>query len=528
MSLPGHAQIVIVGGGIAGCSTAYHLAKLGRTDVLLLEQGKLTSGTTWHAAGLVGQMRPNRNMTVMSKYGIELYATLEAETGLATGWKQCGSVNVARTPERMKVLKKQATMANSFGVECHLISPREAGERYPVMRTDDLQGAIWLPGDGKANPADLCMSLAKGARNRGVKMVEDVEVTGVIIEGGRAVGVRTRQGDVRCEVLVNCAGQWARQFGALAGVNVPLYSAEHFYIVTGKIDGVHPMLPVMRDPDGFIYYKEEVGGLVMGGFEPKAKPWKMDPIPSTFQFELLDEDWDQFEPLMTNALHRTPCLETAEIKMLLNGPESFTPDGNFILGESPELRNYFVCAGFNSAGIANSGGAGRPGGGMDCGGRAQHRSLGRGRSPLWRVHRQPQGAGCAHRRNPGLALRDALAAPGAGDSPAPADIAPVRSSGRAGRRVWQPQRLGASQLLPAAGPGHAGPHARSSGLAALDDRRTEGHAGSRGALRSNVFFQVAAAGPRRIGGSATPVRQRHGRAGRQDGLHRAAQRAGRL
>ena len=359
MSLPGHAQIVIVGGGIAGCSTAYHLAKLGRTDVLLLEQGKLTSGTTWHAAGLVGQMRPNRNMTVMSKYGIELYATLEAETGLATGWKQCGSVNVARTPERMKVLKKQATMANSFGVECHLISPREAGERYPVMRTDDLQGAIWLPGDGKANPADLCMSLAKGARNRGVKMMEDVEVTGVIIEGGRAVGVRTRQGDVRCEVLVNCAGQWARQFGALAGVNVPLYSAEHFYIVTGKIDGVHPMLPVMRDPDGFIYYKEEVGGLVMGGFEPKAKPWKMDPIPSTFQFELLDEDWDQFEPLMTNALHRTPCLETAEIKMLLNGPESFTPDGNFILGEAPELRNYFVCAGFNSAGIANSGGAGR-------------------------------------------------------------------------------------------------------------------------------------------------------------------------
>ncbi len=359
MSLPTHADIIIVGGGIAGCSTAYHLAKLGRTNVLLLEQGKLTSGTTWHAAGLVGQMRPNRNMTQMSKYGIELYATLEAETGLATGWKQCGSVNVARTPERMKVLKKQVAMANSFGVECHLITPQEAGSKYPVMRTDDLQGAIWLPGDGKANPADLCMSLAKGARNRGVKMVEGVEVTGVIIENGRAAGVRTAQGDVRCEVIINCAGQWARQFGKLAGVNVPLYSAEHFYIVTGKIEGVHPMLPVMRDPDGFIYYKEEVGGLVMGGFEPQAKPWKVDPIPSTFQFELLDEDWDQFEILMTNAMHRTPCLETAEIKMLLNGPESFTPDGNFILGEAPELHNYFVCAGFNSAGIANSGGAGR-------------------------------------------------------------------------------------------------------------------------------------------------------------------------
>ncbi len=359
MTLPGHAEIVIVGGGIVGCSVAYHLAKLGKTDVLLLEQGKLTSGTTWHAAGLVGQMRPNRNMTQMSKYGIDLYACLEAETGLATGWKQCGSVNVASTPERMKVLRKQVAMANSFGVECHEISAKEAGDKYPIMRTDDLQGAIWLPGDGKANPADLCMSLAKGARNRGVKMHEGVEVTGVIIENGRAVGIHTAQGDVRCEVIVNCAGQWARQFGKLAGVNVPLYSAEHFYIVTGKIAGVHPMLPVMRDPDGFIYYKEEVGGLVMGGFEPKAKPWKMDPIPATFQFELLDEDWDQFEPLMTAAMHRTPCLETADIKMLLNGPESFTPDGNFILGEAPELRNYFVCAGFNSAGIANSGGAGR-------------------------------------------------------------------------------------------------------------------------------------------------------------------------
>ncbi|CAN7553561.1 GcvT family protein [Polaromonas sp. LjRoot131] len=359
MNIPTQAQIIIVGGGIAGCSVAYHLAKMGKTDVLLLEQGKLTSGTTWHAAGLVGQMRPNRNMTQMSKYGIELYALLEAETGLATGWKQCGSVNVARTPERMKVLKKQVAMANSFGVECHEISPQEAGDKYPIMRTDDLQGAIWLPGDGKANPADLCMSLAKGARNRGVKMAEGIEVTGVITENGKAVGVRTAQGEVRCEVIVNCAGQWARQFGRLAGVNVPLYSAEHFYIVTGKIPGVHPMLPVMRDPDGFIYYKEEVGGLVMGGFEPQAKPWKMDPIPSTFQFELLDEDWDQFEPLMTAALHRTPCLETAEVKMLLNGPESFTPDGNFILGEAPELRNFFVCAGFNSAGIANSGGAGR-------------------------------------------------------------------------------------------------------------------------------------------------------------------------
>jgi 4-methylaminobutanoate oxidase (formaldehyde-forming) len=362
MTLPTQARIVIVGGGIAGCSTAYHLAKLGQTDVLLLEQGQLTCGTTWHAAGLVGQMRPNRNQTRMSTYGIELYAQLEAETGLATGWKQCGSINVARTPERMQVLRKQAALARSFGIEVEAISAQRAGEMYPLLRTDDLQGAIWIPGDGKANPADLTMSLAKGARNRGVKIVEGVEVTGVTSERGRVSGVRVQidgaPHEIACETLVNCAGQWARQFGRLAGVNVPLYSAEHFYIVTDRIEGVHPMLPVMRDPDGFIYYKEEVGGLVMGGFEPKAKPWTVDPIPSTFRFELLGEDWDQFEILMLNAIHRTPCLETAKIKMLLNGPESFTPDGNFILGEAPELRNYFVAAGFNSAGIANSGGAG--------------------------------------------------------------------------------------------------------------------------------------------------------------------------
>ena len=362
MPLPTQARIVIVGGGIAGCSTAYHLASLGETDVLLLEQGQLTCGTTWHAAGLVGQMRPNRNQTRMSTYGIELYARLEAETGLATGWRQCGSVNVARTPERMQVLRKQAALARSFGVEVEVIGAQRIGALWPLLRTEDLQGGLWIPGDGKANPADLTMSLAKGARNRGVKIVEGVEVTGVPSERGRVSGVRvTHDGetrDIACEIVVNCAGQWARQFGRLAGVNVPLYSAEHFYIVTDRIDGVHPMLPVLRDPDGLIYYKEEVGGLVMGGFEPQAKPWKVDPIPSTFRFELLGEDWDQFEILMTNAIHRTPCLETARIKMLLNGPESFTPDGNFILGEAPELRNYFVAAGFNSAGIANSGGAG--------------------------------------------------------------------------------------------------------------------------------------------------------------------------
>ena len=362
-TIPSQAQVVVVGGGIAGASTAYHLAKLGCTDVVLLEQGKLTCGTTWHAAGLVGQLRATRNATRMSRYGIELYSTLEAETGLATGWKQCGSLNVAKTPERLKLLKRQMARARSFGIEFEFITPAEAGDMYPLMRTDDLSGAVWIPGDGKANPTDLTQSLAKGARFGGVRIVEDAHVTGIVVEKGAVAGVRYRHGGderyFRCETIVNCAGQWARDFGKLAGVNVPLFPAEHFYVVTRPIPGVHPDLPVMRDPDGYIYYKEEVGGLVMGGFEPVAKPWKVTQIPDRFEFQLLPEDWDQFEPLMTNAIHRTPCLETAEIRMLLNGPESFTPDGNFILGETPELRRYFVCAGFNSAGIANAGGAGR-------------------------------------------------------------------------------------------------------------------------------------------------------------------------
>lgn len=358
-TLPAHAEIVIVGGGIAGASVAYHLAKLGKKDVLLLEQGSLTCGTTWHAAGLVGQMRPNRSMTRMSQYGIQLYASLEAETGLATGWKQCGSVNVARTPERWIVFRRQAAMARSFGIEVDLITPREALEKWPLLRADDLQGALWFPHDGKANPADLTQSLAKGARNLGVRIVQGVRATGVKLANGAVAGVATSAGEVGCKVLVNCTGQWAREFGALAGVNVPLHSAEHFYIVTGPIAGVHPMLPVMRDPDGYIYFKEEVGGLVMGGFEPCAKPWGMDGIPEKFEFQLLPEDWDQFEILMRNAIHRVPALEKAGVKTLLNGPESFTPDGNFILGEAPEARNYFVAAGFNSAGIANGGGAGK-------------------------------------------------------------------------------------------------------------------------------------------------------------------------
>ncbi|NOV16923.1 FAD-dependent oxidoreductase [Ensifer adhaerens] len=358
-NFPTQAQVVIIGGGIIGCSVAYHLTKLGWTDVVLLEQGQLSGGTTWHAAGLVGQLRSHANMTSLIKYSTQLYSELEAETGLATGWKNCGSVSVARSADRMTVLKRTAASARAQGVAIEVISPKEAQDLWPVMAIDDLAGAVWLPGDGKANPTDLTQSLAKGARNRGARIIERVRVTGIVTADGAVTGVETDQGAITAEIVVNCAGQWARKVGLMCGVSVPLHSAEHMYIVTGRIEGVHSDLPVMRDPDGYIYFKEEVGGLVMGGFEPEAKPWGMAGIPDDFEFALLPDDWDQFEILMQSALQRVPQLATSEVKKFYNGPESFTPDNNFMLGEAPELKNFYVGAGFNSMGIASAGGAGR-------------------------------------------------------------------------------------------------------------------------------------------------------------------------
>ena len=358
-TFPDTAHAVVIGGGVIGCSVAYHLTKLGWRDVVLLEQGRLTCGTTWHAAGLVGQLRAHQNMTRLVQYSAQLYQTLEAETGQATGWKQCGSILVARTPERVTLFKRIASAARAQGVACEIISIEEAARKYPVMRTDDLLGALWLPEDAKVNPADVTQALAKGARMGGARIVEQTRVTAIHQEDGVATGVATTRGDIKAEVVINCAGQWAKQTGRMCGVTVPLHSAEHMYIVTGRIDGVHPDLPVLRDPDGYIYVKEEVGGLLMGGFEPVAKPWAMDGIPENFEFGMLPDDWDQFQILMENALIRLPCLETAEIKTFMNGPESFTPDNNFIMGEAPELKNFFVAAGFNSIGIASGGGAGR-------------------------------------------------------------------------------------------------------------------------------------------------------------------------
>jgi len=356
--IPSHAQIIVIGGGIIGCSTAYHLARDHKAQVILLEQGQITSGSTWHAAGLVGQLRSSASITQVLKYSVDLYTTLEAETGLATGWKQNGGLRLACNPERWTEIKRQATTAHSFGMEMALLSPKEAQDLWPVMNISDVVGAAFLPTDGQANPTDITQSLAKGARMHGVTIFEGIKVTGISVKEGAVEAVQTDRGEITCDKLVNCAGQWAREIGRLAGVSVPLQSMQHQYLVTEPIEGIKSDLPTLRDPDRLIYFKEEVGGLVMGGYEPNPIAWAVDGIPDKFQFQLLEDDWDHFEQLMEQALERVPALETAGIKSMTNGPESFTPDGNYIMGEAPEVRGFFVGAGFNAYGIAAGGGAG--------------------------------------------------------------------------------------------------------------------------------------------------------------------------
>ncbi len=358
MTLPAQAQIVVIGGGIIGCSTAYHLARDHKADVVLLEQGKLTSGSTWHAAGLVGQLRSSASITKVLKYSVELYKQLEQETGQATGWKMTGCLRLATTPDRWTEFKRLATTARSFGMEMDLVSAEEVRRMWPLMETSDLIGASWLPTDGQASPSDITQALAKGARMHGAKLHEGVRVTGFRMDGRRITHVETSQGAIACETVVNCAGQWARQVGAMAGVVVPLQPVKHQYIVTERIEGLSPDAPTIRDPDRRTYFKEEVGGLVMGGYEPDPQPWTLEDVPNDWEFRLFDDDWDHFEQHMTQAIARVPALETAGVKQMINGPESFTPDGNFILGRANACANMFVGAGFNAFGIASGGGAG--------------------------------------------------------------------------------------------------------------------------------------------------------------------------
>ncbi len=361
-NVPSSARVVIIGGGVIGCSVAYHLAKQGWKDVVLLERKQLTSGTTWHAAGLIAQLRATANMTKLAKYSQELYGNLEAETGVATGFKRVGSITAALTEERKEEIFRQAGMARAFGVEVEEISPTEVKERYEHLNIDGVTAGVYLPLDGQGDPANIALALAKGARQNGAKVIERTAVTKINRDGRRVTSVDWNNGDetgtITCDMIVNCGGMWGHEVGKMAGVNVPLHACEHFYIVTEAIEGLK-QLPVLRVPDECAYYKEDAGKMLLGAFEPNAKPWAMDGIPKDFEFDQLPEDFDHFEPILEAAVDRMPMLAEAGIHTFFNGPESFTPDDAYHLGLAPEMDNVWVAAGFNSIGIQSAGGAGQ-------------------------------------------------------------------------------------------------------------------------------------------------------------------------
>ncbi len=361
-ALPNKARVVIIGGGVIGCSVAYHLTKLGWEDVVLLERKQLTSGTTWHAAGLIAQLRATANMTKLAKYSQELYGGLEEETGVATGFKRVGSITVALTEERREEIYRQAAMARAFGVEVEEISNERVQEMYPHLNLEGVVGAVYLPLDGQGDPANIALALAKGARQRGGLIKERVKVTGMAKDGSRVTGVDWtdedgNSGHIEADMVVNCGGMWGHEVGRMAGVNVPLQACEHFYIVTEAIEGL-TQLPVLRVPDEHAYYKEDAGKFLLGAFEPESKPWAVDGIPDDFEFDQLQEDFDHFEPILEKAIERMPLLAEAGIHTFFNGPESFTPDDAYHLGLAPEMDNFWVAAGFNSIGIQSAGGAG--------------------------------------------------------------------------------------------------------------------------------------------------------------------------
>ncbi|WP_417829391.1 GcvT family protein [Thalassospira sp.] len=362
MSLPAKARVVIIGGGVIGCSVAYHLTKLGWKNVVLLERKELTSGTTWHAAGLIAQLRATANMTRLAKYSQELYGTLEDETGVATGFKRVGAITVALTEDRKEELFRQAAMARAFGVEIEEISPAEVGERYPHVNLEGVTAGVYLPKDGQGDPGNIALSLARGATKRGAKIYNRIKVTGMTRQGARITGVSWQaedgdQGEIACDMVVNCAGMWGREVGKMAGVNVPLHACEHYYIVTDNVPDLGS-LPVLRVPDECAYYKEDAGKILLGMFEPKAKPWGMNGIPDSFEFDELPPDFEHFEPILEMAINRMPLLGQTGIHTFFNGPESFTPDDAYHLGLAPGMDNVWVAAGFNSVGIQSAGGAG--------------------------------------------------------------------------------------------------------------------------------------------------------------------------
>jgi 4-methylaminobutanoate oxidase (formaldehyde-forming) len=357
--LPKEANVVVIGGGVIGCSIAYHLARLGFSDVVLLERQQLTSGTTWHAAGLVGQLRTSINMTKLAKYTSELYRGLEAETGQATGYRQSGSISIATNEERFEELRRSASMAKVFDLEVNVIDVAGIVDRYPIINADDVLGGIHIPSDGYANAVDISQALAKGARASGALIFQNTKVTGILHDGTGVTGVETADGTMAANTVVLCAGMWTRDLAASIGVNVPLHACEHYYALFESVEGLDPALPVLRDYDACTYYKYDAGKLLVGAFEPQAKPWGMGGIPEDFCFDEIAGDFEHFEPVLAGAMHRVPALENAGIQKFFCGPESFTPDVRYHIGRAPELENCFVAAGLNSIGLQSAGGIGK-------------------------------------------------------------------------------------------------------------------------------------------------------------------------
>ena len=356
--IPSHASVVVIGGGIMGCSTLYHLSKMGVTDAVLVERNKLTSGTTWHSAAQVRALRNSKNLTRMIQYSVELYSELEKETSQNVGWIQKGSLSIATTPDRLIHIKRQEALAHAYGIQASSISPSAAKERWPLMNSKDVLGAVWSPDDGRVSPSDVCTALSKAAKKLGAKIFEETGVTGILTKNGRVKGIETTNGTIMCNAIALCAGLWSREIGAMVNSKVPVLACEHFYLLTKPINGIFGNMPTLSDHDSHLYIRDDSGGLLIGCFEPMGKPIQPGILDEKFEFSLLPEDWDHFEPMMKLALHRLPQLESAEVKMLLNGPESFTPDGTFMLGETAETRGLFLGCGMNSVGIASGGGAG--------------------------------------------------------------------------------------------------------------------------------------------------------------------------
>ena len=358
--VPSRARVVIIGGGVIGTSIAYHLGHLGWTDTVLVERDQLTSGTTWHAAGLMVTFgSTSETSTELRKYSRDLYSRLEAETGLATGFTPVGFVELAADEGRLEEYRRVAAFNRYCGVDVHEISPVEVAEMFPLARTDDLLAGFYVEGDGRVNPVDATMSMARGARRQGVTIAQGVTVEDVIVRDGAVRGVVTDQGTIECEYVVNAAGMWARQLGERSGVTIPLQAAEHYYLITEQMDGLDPTCPVIEDPGNYGYYREEVGGLMIGLFEPVCAPWQVDGIPGDASFTSLQPDWDRMGPYVEAAMSRVPTAYETGIRTFFCGPESFTPDLQPIVGPAPEVRNYFVAAGLNSIGILSGPGIGR-------------------------------------------------------------------------------------------------------------------------------------------------------------------------